>query len=192
MKQLQDFIFVVRDAVPTELRTKILQEYAKSDEWKPALVVGSKDAKKEIRDVDEIAISQPTTIEKNSVIRKSIDDELFTCASSVLRKYAENYEDFTKIRAEKDEGYKLLRYQATQFYAEHTDASPDIWFRRAVSCSFAINDDYEGGEWSFFSGAYTQRLNAGDAILFPSNFLFPHSIRPVVSGVRYSVVTWFG
>jgi len=192
MKQLQDFIFVVRDAVPMELRIKILQEYAKSDEWKPALVVRNKDAKKEIRDVDEIDISQPATIEKNSVARKIIDDGLFICASSVLNKYVENYKDFTKINIEKDEGYTLLRYQAAQFYAEHTDASSDIPFQRAVSCSFAVNDDYEGGEWSFFGGAHTQRLNAGDAILFPSNFLFPHSIRPVVSGLRYSVVTWFG
>jgi hypothetical protein len=192
MKQLQDFIFVVRDAVPTELRTKILQEYTKSDEWEPALVGRNKDAKKEIRDVDELAISQPTIIEKNSVTRKAIDAGLFTCASSVLNKYAENYKDFAKIYIEKDEGYTLLRYQAAQFYAEHTDASSAFPFQRAVSCSFAINDDYDGGEWSFFGGAHTQRLNAGDAILFPSNFLFPHSIRPVISGVRYSVVTWFG
>jgi hypothetical protein len=192
MKQLQDFIFTVRDAVPTELRTKILQEYAKSDEWKPALVVGSEDVKKEIRDVDAIGISEPTITERNSAVRKTIDAELFTCASSVISKYAENYKDFTKIKIEKDDGYTLLRYQAAQFYAEHTDASSDILFQRTVSCSFAVNDDYEGGEWSFFSGAHTQRLNAGDAILFPSSFLFPHSIRPVTSGVRYSIVTWFG
>jgi hypothetical protein len=192
MKQLQDFIFIVRDALPTELRTKILQEYANSDEWNPAPVGDNKDVTKEIRDVDAIAISEPTMIERNSALRKTIDAELFTCASSVLSKYAENYKDFTEVNVEKDEGYTLLRYQTTQFYAEHTDAAGYIPFQRAVSCSFAVNDDYEGGEWSFFGGTYTQRLNAGDAILFPSNFLFPHSIRPVVSGVRYSIVTWFG
>jgi predicted 2-oxoglutarate/Fe(II)-dependent dioxygenase YbiX len=192
MKSLQDFIFVVRDVVPAELRTKILQEYAKSDEWKSALVGSSQEARKEIRDVDKISVSQPTIIEKNNEIRKSIDDELFACANAVLTKYIENYKDFTKIHTEKDEGYDLLRYKATQFYAEHTDVEAFTVFRRVVSCSFAINDDYEGGEWSFFGGAHTQRLNAGDAILFPSNFLFPHSIRPVISGVRYSVVTWFG
>jgi predicted 2-oxoglutarate/Fe(II)-dependent dioxygenase YbiX len=192
MKSLQDFIFVVRDVVPAELRTKILQEYAKSDEWKSSVVGRNYDLVKEIRDVDEIVVSQPTTIEKNSVVRKTIDDELFVCANAVLTKYTANYKDFTKIHTEKDEGYTLLRYQAAQFIAEHTDAGAFTLFRRAVSCSFAINDDYEGGEWSFFGGVHTQRLNAGDAILFPSNFLFPHSIRPVTSGVRYSVVTWFG
>ena len=87
MKSLQDFIFVVRDVVPAELRTKILQEYAKSDEWKSALVVSSQEARKEIRDVDKISVSQPTIIEKNNEIRKSIDDELFACANAVLTKY---------------------------------------------------------------------------------------------------------
>jgi predicted 2-oxoglutarate/Fe(II)-dependent dioxygenase YbiX len=192
MKSLQDFIFVIPDVVPTELRAKILQEYAKSDDWKPSVIGRNYDLVKEVRDVDEIVVSQPTTIEKNSVVRKAIDDELFACANAVINKYAENYKDFTKIYGEKDEGYTLLRYQAAQFYAEHTDASAHTPFRRVLSCSFAINDDYEGGEWSFFGGAHTQRLNAGDAILFPSDFLFPHSIRPVTSGVRYSVVTWFG
>jgi len=192
MKNLQDFIFVVRDAVPAELRTKILQEYAKSDEWKSAVIGSNHEVNKEIRDVDQVNVSKPTIIEKNSAVRKIIDDELFVCANTVLAKYTANYKDFTHIHTEKDEGYVLLRYKAAQFYAEHTDAGAFTLFRRVVSCSFAINDDYEGGEWSFFDGAHTQRLNAGDAILFPSNFLFPHSIRPVISGVRYSVVTWFG
>ncbi len=26
---------------------------------------------------------------------------------------------------------------------------------------------------------------------FPSNFMYPHGIRPVTQGVRYSIVTWF-
>ena len=184
MNSLEDFIFVVRDAVSAGLRTKILQEYVKSDEWQTSIVGGNLKINKEIRDVDEIAVSEPTTIEKNSVVRKTIDDELFVCANAVLTKYTANYKDFTKIHTEKDEGYVLLRYKAAQFYAEHTDAASYLPFRRVLSCSFAINDDYEGGEWSFFGGAHTQRLNAGDAILFPSDFLFPHSIRPVTSGIR--------
>ena len=109
MKSLQDFIFVIPDVVPTELRAKILQEYAKSDDWKPSVIGRNYDLVKEVRDVDEIAVSEPTTIEKNSVVRKTIDDELFVCANAVLTKYTANYKDFTKIHTEKDEGYVLLR-----------------------------------------------------------------------------------
>jgi hypothetical protein len=27
--------------------------------------------------------------------------------------------------------------------------------------------------------------------MFPSNFLYPHSVLPVTEGTRYSIVTWF-
>ena len=189
MKNLQDFILIVPNAINADLRVKILQEYAGSNEWKDSVVGSASVVDKTIRNVSQIDISEQVVIEKNSEARTAIDKELFACAGSVLAKYGTAFLDFTKIRIKDDEGYTLLRYKEKQFYNEHTDAAKE--FPRSVSCSFAINDDYEGGEWSFFGGEYVTRLNAGDAILFPSNFLYPHSIRPVVSGTRYSVITWF-
>ena len=188
MKQLQDFILTIPNAVSADLRTKILQEYADSDEWKEALIEnGVKDTTQ--RNVSEIPISQQTVIQKHNEVRAVIDKELFTCAGLVLSKYQAAFLEFTSVHIDDDEGYTLLRYEDKQFYNEHTDATKKL--PRSVSCSFAINDDYEGGDWSFFGGAYVTRLNAGDAILFPSNFLYPHSIRPILSGTRYSVITWF-
>ena len=34
-------------------------------------------------------------------------------------------------------------------------------------------------------------LNTGDLIIFPSNFMYPHSVEPIISGTRYSIVCWF-
>jgi predicted 2-oxoglutarate/Fe(II)-dependent dioxygenase YbiX len=61
---------------------------------------------------------------------------------------------------------------------------------RSLSCSFALNDDFGGGDWSFFCGDYALRPPKGSAVLFPSNFLFPHEILEVTGGTRYAVVTW--
>jgi predicted 2-oxoglutarate/Fe(II)-dependent dioxygenase YbiX len=60
-----------------------------------------------------------------------------------------------------------------------------------VSCSFALNDNYEGGEFSFFDGQIKIKLPKGAALLFPSNFMYPHQILPVTNGTRYSIITWF-
>ena len=30
----------------------------------------------------------------------------------------------------------------------------------------------------------------GSAVVFPSNFMFPHEVEKVTSGVRYSIMTW--
>ena len=30
----------------------------------------------------------------------------------------------------------------------------------------------------------------GDVLIFPSNFLFPHEVKPVKKGTRYSAISW--
>jgi predicted 2-oxoglutarate/Fe(II)-dependent dioxygenase YbiX len=90
---------------------------------------------------------------------------------------------------EQDSGYELLRYKEGQFYIQHTDSFKDC--PRAVSCSFALNDDYEGGEFAFFDRELVYNLKKGSCIMFPSNFMYPHEIMPTTSGTRYSIITWF-
>jgi predicted 2-oxoglutarate/Fe(II)-dependent dioxygenase YbiX len=52
-----------------------------------------------------------------------------------------------------------------------------------------LNDDYEGGEFMMF-GDHQVNLPAGAVLVFPSNFMFPHEVKPVKSGIRYSYVSW--
>lgn len=52
-----------------------------------------------------------------------------------------------------------------------------------------LNDDYEGGELMMF-GDHRIHLPTGAVLVFPSNFMFPHEVKPVKSGVRYSYVSW--
>lgn len=52
-----------------------------------------------------------------------------------------------------------------------------------------LNDDYKGGEFVMWDN-YTIRLKAGDILIFPSNFMYPHKINTIVEGTRYSFVCW--
>lgn len=51
-----------------------------------------------------------------------------------------------------------------------------------------FNDDYEGGE--FILCGEKIDLKSGDVVVFPSIFLYPHSVTPIIKGVRYSWVLW--
>lgn len=53
----------------------------------------------------------------------------------------------------------------------------------------SLNDDYEGGELMMF-GDQRIHLPAGAVVVFPSNFMYPHEVKPVKSGIRYSYVSW--
>lgn len=60
-----------------------------------------------------------------------------------------------------------------------------------LSVSIALNNDYEGGEFSIISGPRHYPLadaQAGDSCIFPSFFL--HSVFPVLKGARYTAIIW--
>jgi len=53
----------------------------------------------------------------------------------------------------------------------------------------SLNNEYKGGELIMFNDMEIE-LRAGNLLIFPSNFLYPHEIKPVISGTRYSYVSW--
>ena len=66
---------------------------------------------------------------------------------------------------------------------------------RTISLIYLLNNDYEGGDLIFFDETkkdqeYIVEKKANRAILFPSNFVFKHTVTPVKKGTRFSVVGW--
>lgn len=53
----------------------------------------------------------------------------------------------------------------------------------------SLNNEYTGGEFVMWEDEVID-LPAGAIAVFPSNFMYPHEVRPVKSGVRYSYVSW--
>ena len=103
-------------------------------------------------------------------------------------KYLEKYNSLGYIQVTEDTGYMLLRYKTGDYVKKHVDTSSDQ--HRTLSCSLILNDDYEGGEITFFDGQIKPNLKRGDLLIFPSSFTYPHQVLPVTSGTRYSIITW--
>jgi Rps23 Pro-64 3,4-dihydroxylase Tpa1-like proline 4-hydroxylase len=187
-KNIDDYIQVFEDVVPIDLCDRFLNEYANSNEW-DVTYVGSLNGgvvDRKIRNCDWISTSLPSIISKNQDVRQLLDTQIFNCANDAIRRYNTV---FPEAMIEQDSGYDLLRYNEGQFYIQHTDSFKT--HPRAVSCSFMMNDDYEGGEFAFFNREKLYKVKKGSVIMFPSNFMYPHEIMPVTKGVRYSIITWF-
>lgn len=182
---LEDFIQLFDNIVPTSLCDSILEHYINAEDWEPTLV-GSGDLRKESRNCSGILMSDPNIIEKNFAIRKNIDIELHKFVLQAANQYKDIFSNF---HADIDTGYQLLRYTEGQFYTQHTDSYSKE--QRSVSCSITLNEDYEGGEFAFFDRELIFYPGKGSALLFPSNFMFPHEVMPVTKGTRYSIVTWY-
>lgn len=175
MNNLTDYIAVYRNVVPPQLCNNIIADY-KDQEFNTAETSGG--LHQDIRKCSTIKI-----------VPGELDDAMYQCAASVIQRYADEHSARETMSITMDTGYDLLRYQVGDFYTQHTDSFTER--QRQVTCSFMLNDDYEGGEFCFFDRSIVHRLNKGDAVMFPSNFMFPHEILPVTKGTRYSVITWY-
>lgn len=184
-RSLEDYIVTLDNIVPEELCDRILEEYRECKFWTQSKV-GTGDINDQIRNCDIVNISENFVIESNFDVRKKLDDDFYTCAANAISEYRKL---FPEVASEIDTGYDLLRYREGQFYVQHTDSFKSQ--QRSVSCSFMLNDDYEGGEFAFFDREIMIRGGKGSIVMFPSNFMYPHEIMPVTSGTRYSIITWY-
>jgi predicted 2-oxoglutarate/Fe(II)-dependent dioxygenase YbiX len=184
VKQLTDYIVVLENVIPNDLMAAIHREYINSNDW--VLATTAEGLNSQTRNCSTIGLSFSSIIQKNPVLRTNIDNEIHIATKKIVAKYRGK---FSKLVINSDTGYDLLRYETGQFYVEHTDSFENM--PRMLSCSIALNDDYEGGEFAFFGRELTHKVPKGGAILFPSNFMYPHEIMPVTSGTRYSIITWF-
>lgn len=161
----------------------ILDEYSKTNEWTRALT-GTGEIS-EVRKCDSIFISSQDVLEKNVDTRKEIDLMLHERVANIIKRYVA---DFPLCHLVSDSGYDLLRYEVGGDFGKHVDSFKEAM--RTVSISINLNDDYVGGKMAFFDREIQIKAETGSAIVFPSNFMYPHEIMPVEKGTRYSIVTW--
>ena len=184
--EIKDYIHVKENGISPDLCDEILKEYVPTYEWK-AGTIGENNVEEEIRKCDSIFISKDSVIELNEDIRKDLDDRIFKSVSECIGEYLNKYSDFPS-NISRDSGYSLLRYKSGDYIGQHIDASGRS--PRELSCSLILNDNYEGGEFAFFNQKLKFDLKRGDIIMFPSNFMYPHEVLPITSGVRYAIITW--
>jgi len=85
---------------------------------------------------------------------------------------------------------QILKYLIGGFYKTHIDSG--VWAMRTLSFVYFINDDYKGGQLFFKSGEkeYQIEIKKNKLVVFPSNFMFEHGVKPVTEGTKFAVVSW--
>lgn len=183
---LSDYIMYLENVVPEQLISAIFAEYDTDEDWEDSKIGVDGQVITQVRGAKVKSLSRIESIQKNEAVRKEIDLHLFKCVETGLLAYTKQ---FPTCVVEKDTGYDLLKYEAGTGYRKHVDNF--LGFQRAISCSIALNDGFEGGEFAFFNGEVSYKQAKGSMLLFPSSFQYPHQVNPVTSGTRYSIVTWF-
>lgn len=98
------------------------------------------------------------------------------------------------LQLKSDLGFEVLRYKKGQKFDEHVDSLPgtgNIYGQRQLSSLLYLNDNYQGGEIYFPQQELLYNPEAGDLLIFPSNFCFPHCSTEIKQGTKYAIVSWY-
>jgi hypothetical protein len=120
-------------------------------------------------------------------IKKAADLASFYISLMIL-----NYTNFLKINISNfltdrfinmTSNIRILKYSTGEQIIDHVDVDPTI----RASCTLNLNEEYTGGEFTFFSGKHIETFRTGDAMIFPAEPIWIHGTKPILSGTRYSI-----
>ena len=190
VKKVKDYILHLDNWIPQNIIDKSLKELKKDKTWERHKYQSPKDS--------------------SHIFHKNGNKELDVCGGEKLTYYKElmkltwkaleRYIVIDKISEDTVVGWvgfsqlRFNRYKKNQIMSRHNDHihnlfTGDIKGIPMLSIVAVLNDNYEGGEFIMFDD-YEIKFKAGDLIIFPSVFLYPHLVKPVTKGTRYSFVSW--
>lgn len=188
-------IIVYSDVIPDSSRLYLDLESSMLKlgfEWGAASVKGEREAKVNVETRDTSTFGIPYWCDASS-IEESTERDMFIKSMSSLffcnfdpveRDYMSHY-GVTTVWHDTN---AILKYGRGQKFTNHIDDHQD--YHRRISTVYYMNDNYEGGEINFPRFNLVIKPKANQMVVFPSTYVYNHSVSPVVSGERYAVVGW--
>jgi len=182
--ELQNAITVIQTQNNDILYERIIDYLNSSKETDKAHTVGG--YQPDIRNVSVKQIRACDTSKTEKILTKLIDHE-------ISKYFYLHKAKFSHLALQRITDIQALKYEVGGKYEIHTDSL--FQFKRELTCIVNLNDDYEGGEFDFYHPngkevIKTVETKKGQMIFFPSNHMFPHAVKPITKGTRYSIVVW--
>jgi hypothetical protein len=189
-QKLAPGIFVYKNVLKKDMDIinrleSVLNNSNNPHKWREA-TVGYGFKKPEYRDCVDFkyrAADLPRDDEPNREL-KNIWTECYEALSNAVYDYCLEY---NMHELQYWEVMNFVKYGAGQHFGEHTDHGYS--YTATTSVVGYLNDDYTGGEIYFRLQDLKYKPEAGDVVIFPSNYIYPHTALPVENGIKYSLVT---
>jgi hypothetical protein len=167
-------------------------------DYKPSRVLKAGTTK-----VDPIRTSSYDTLRGSfdKIVHPAINEALLNWSKQIASEYDEAYTCALYLPGVSPgfdtwrENVQILKYEQGEHYKWHVDQSVQTTYAdehslsRCVSVVVYLNDDFKGGETEMPDCKF--RPKKGKALVFPSNWNYPHRACPVEDGTKYALVTWF-
>ena len=179
--KLQEWVGYYEDIIPKDECKNLIRDVKKSGLLKPSTYSNHTG---EIKRSDNRVVMDDMWVKDKTT--SSIINDFF---GKVIRKYSDKFKRFS---CQRHSGFRVNRYSSGGFMSEHTDnihhSHGQQYGFPQVSALLFLNDNYKGGEFIVAGNEYETKIGSG--IIFPSNFMFPHEVKKITHGERWSIVTW--
>ena len=189
MKNLKDYILHLNNWIPQNILDKTIKELSDNKTWERHTYTSTIDFKASSKNGDkelDVCYGDNLTYSKelHQLTWKAL--EKYIVIDKIGGKSFIGWSGFSPIR--------FNRYNKNQIMSKHCDHIVSLFEGKnrgipILSIVAVLNDNYKGGEFIMFDD-YEIKFKAGDLIIFPSVFLYPHLVKPVKKGIRYSFVSW--
>ena len=179
--KLQEWVGYYEDIIPKDECKNLIRDVKNSGLLKPSTYSNHTG---EIKRSDNRVVMDDMWVKDKTT--SSIINDFF---GKVIRKYSDKFKRFS---CQRHSGFRVNRYSSGGFMSEHTDnihhSHGQQYGFPQVSALLFLNDNYKGGEFIVAGNEYETKIGSG--IIFPSNFMFPHEVKKITHGERWSIVTW--
>ena len=176
MKQISDYVLKCTSLGREECR-EVISELGN---WEPHKWYSHVEDRKD--SFGDFVVTHNT--KANICLQPHIEKGLVTYASTMMGEYGEAFFN-THVRFNKYSIGEGIEKHVDHIHALFNSRPSGIPVLSLVGC---LNDDYEGGVFHLCDSPVD--IKAGEFIIFPSIFLYPHYVTPVTKGTRYSWVSW--
>ena len=186
--EIKNFVKIYDDVIPAILISSLIK-YLNVSNFNQAKILGTDG------ETIDTTIRKTNTCEFSNLSNSLTNVHWFHILKNMFTNYVRKYKEDTNtidfyIKDIRD--IIALKYVDKGFYTWHTDHAAKA--PRTMSCILLLNNDYEGGNLCFRnpdgSGEWEVEVKPSRLIIWPSNFLYPHTVKTVKKGTRYSVVAW--
>jgi hypothetical protein len=176
MNTLRDYIKVY-NLIPSEVCDFVVKKYQDSKKWQVHIWYSAQNNSYQSYENKELSVLYDEGLNCLEMpIQKSFNLYLEDTQNSKIISY------YSPFRLNKYETGTLMRNHVDLIRRNEADGVPVLSFLGI------LNDDFEGGELIILGEEI--KLKKGDIVIFPSTFLYPHEVKEIKKGVRYSFVTW--
>jgi len=189
INNLNDYVKIT-PSIPKKLCKKIITEL-KNIQWEEHQFVnysGTRDLDNNVQTQKSPCQNLPENIklENGQELMDSLHDVISNYIKTINAVCFNGWNGYTYI--------KFNKYNVGDLMEKHIDHIHNIFdgSKRGIpilSIIGLLDDKFKGGEIEMFNDTKI-KLKAGEVLIFPSNFQYPHMVCPITKGTRHSFVSW--